>query len=59
MGRAAVGVVAVSVDKKVYELARVWLMNTGWYNDVTITKLAERIQDCIEDFEADLENELD
>ena len=48
----------MSVDKKVYELARVWSLNTGWNNDLDISHLAQQIQDTIEDFEADLNNEL-
>jgi hypothetical protein len=47
----------MSVDVKCYALAKVWLLNSGWNNDATIAELAQKIQDTIEDYEADLEHE--
>jgi hypothetical protein len=43
-------------DMKCYELAKVWLQPKGWDHDVTIARLAQHIQDTIEDFEHDLMN---
>jgi hypothetical protein len=48
----------MTVDVKVYALAKIWLQHTGWHNDRDIARLAEAIQSCIQDFQADLENDL-
>jgi len=44
----------MTIDPKCAAWARVWLMNTGWTHTADVQRLAERIQDCCEDFEADL-----
>jgi hypothetical protein len=44
----------MTIDPKVYALARAWLMNTGWHNTVDVQRLAEAIQSTIEDYMADL-----
>jgi hypothetical protein len=49
----------MSFDTKCYDLAKVWLAHAGWNNTLDIDRLAQRIQDCIEDFEAELEKDLD
>lgn len=46
----------MSYDVKCYELARTWLQPSGETHDTTVARLAQRIQDAIEDFEADLSN---
>lgn len=47
----------MTYDPKCYYLAEVWLNGTGDTHSETVVRLAQRIQDCIEDFMADLENE--
>jgi hypothetical protein len=45
-------------DARCYAFAREWLTKTGWHNTVDVQRLAEAIQSTIEDFEADLANDL-
>ena len=47
----------MSYDVKPYQLAKIWLHASGWNNEIDIDRLAQAIQDVIEDFVADLENE--
>ena len=47
----------MSYDTKCYDLAKAWLSGTGWTCTIDIERLAQRIQDTIEDFEADLAND--
>lgn len=49
----------MTVDPKAYEFSRSWLQAGGWGHDVDVMKLAELIQDVCQDFEADLENEVE
>lgn len=44
-------------DTKCYDLAQAFLKDGGWTYSGDIERLAQRIQDCIEDFMAELENE--
>lgn len=49
----------MTLDHQVYALASARLIAGGWNHDGTIRELAERIQDVIEEFEADLANEME
>lgn len=44
-------------DVKCYDFAKIWLSASGWNHEMDIGKLAQRIQDLCEEFEADLDEE--
>jgi hypothetical protein len=46
-----------ALKQAVYVLAETWLIHAGWHNTVDIQRLAERIQETIEDYMADMERE--
>lgn len=48
---------AKTVDPKCYDLAKVWLANEGWTYSGNVTQLAQEIQQTIEDFITDMEDE--
>lgn len=47
----------MSYDTKCYDLAEAFLQDSGWTHDATISALAQHIQDTIEDFIVDLEEQ--
>lgn len=47
----------MSYDTKCYNLAEAFLSDGGWTHSGDYERLAQQIQDCIEDFVAELENE--
>ena len=49
----------MSYDTKCYALAEAFLKDGGWTYEPDIHKLAQNIQDCIEDYVSDLENTLE
>ncbi len=46
----------MTFDPKCYELSKAWLAGEGYTWDGDIKMLAELLQDCCEDFVADLKN---
>lgn len=49
----------MSYDAKVYELGRGFLLDDGNKSEEAADRLAQQIQDTIEDYIADLENGLE
>jgi hypothetical protein len=49
----------VSYDPKCYDLAETFLKDGGWTHTTDIHRLAQQIQDCIEDYMADLSNAME
>ena len=45
----------MSYDPKCYDLAKSFLADGGWTHSEDITALAQQIQDCIEDYLADMD----
>ncbi len=48
----------MSYDSSCYALAKEFLDDRGWSNTADYHRLAQEIQNVIEDFVADLENEM-
>jgi hypothetical protein len=49
----------MTVDVKVYEFSKLWLRTGGWCAEIDIDRLAMRLQETLEDFEADMMNEYE
>ena len=49
----------MSYDPKCYDLAEAFLKDGGWTHTTDIEKLAQKIQDVIEDHLADLSNAME
>ena len=49
----------VTIDPKIHALAAAWCQGAGWHNTVDVERLAVKIQEVVEEFEAELENELE
>ena len=48
----------MSVDPKVYALSADYLSNAGWHNTIDIAHLAARLQDTIDDYMTELDQEV-
>ncbi len=46
----------MTLDPKAYEFSKAWLAGEGYTWSVDIDVLAERIQECCEDYVADIKN---
>jgi hypothetical protein len=49
----------MTIDPAIYALAESRCKASGWHNTVDIQRMAIKLQECVEEFEADLENELE
>ncbi len=46
----------MTLDPKAYEFSKVWLAGEGYTWTGDVQRLAELVQDCCEDYVADIEN---